>query len=171
MTNLPTRRAASSVVLPIPGFGQPLGRSRIPVECLGRAGAVEWWKHQADMPGRYARSSIVCLPSYYGEGIPRSLIEATACGRAAIATDVPGCREVVRHGENGLLVSPRNPEALAEAIATLLEDPALRARMGARGREIAVQEISDERVVRETLALYRELLGAKWPAAASVPVS
>jgi glycosyltransferase involved in cell wall biosynthesis len=63
------------------------------------------------------------------------------------------------------------PEALAEAIAVLLKDPALRARMGARGREIAVQEFSEERVVRETLALYRELLGAKWPAAASMPES
>ena len=113
---------------------------------------------------------MVCLPSY-GEGGANVLLEAGACGRPVVATDVPGCRQAVKPGENGLLVPVRDAEALAEAIAVLLKDPALRGRMGARGREIAVQEFSEERVVRETLALYRELLGAKWPAAASVPVS
>jgi glycosyltransferase involved in cell wall biosynthesis len=126
------------------------------------SGAVEWWGHRNDMPAVFALSNVVCLPSY-GEGVPRVLVEAAACGRPIVTTDVPGCREVVRHGENGLLVPPRDPEALAEAIATLLKGPALRARMGARGREIAVQEFSEERVVRETLEVYRELLGPKWP--------
>jgi len=127
-----------------------------------QSNTVEWWGKRDDMPAVFSQAHVVCLPSY-GEGLPKVLIEGAACGRPLVATDVPGCREVVRHGENGLLVPPRNPEALAEAIATLLKDPALRARMGARGREIAVQVFSEERMVRETLEVYRELLGPKWP--------
>jgi glycosyltransferase involved in cell wall biosynthesis len=147
------------------GGCDPENPAAVPRESLEewrRTGTAEWWGQREDMPMVFSHSHLVCLPSY-GEGVPRVLIEAAASGRAIVATDVPGCREVVRHGENGLLVPPRNPEALAEAIATLLKDPALRARMGARGREIAVQEFSEERMVRETLEVYRELLGPKWP--------
>jgi len=126
------------------------------------SGVVEWWGQRDDMPSVFAQSHVVCLPSYR-EGIPRVLIEAAASGRAIVTTDSPGCREVVRHGENGLLVPPRNPEALADAIATLLGNASLRAQMGARGREIAVQEFSEERVVGETLSVYRDLLGVRWP--------
>jgi glycosyltransferase involved in cell wall biosynthesis len=147
------------------GGCDPENPGAVPRESLHqwtRAGMAEWWDAREDMPMVLSQAHVVCLPSY-GEGVPTVLIEAAASGRAIVATDVPGCREVVRHGENGLLVPPRNPEALAEAIATLLKDPALRARMGARGREIAVQEFSEERMVRETLEVYRELLGPKWP--------
>ena len=71
-------------------------------------------------------------------------------------------------GENGLLVPPRNPEALAEAIGILIENVGVRLRMEARGREIVTQKFSEERVVRETLAICPELLAAKWP---SLPCS
>ena len=125
------------------------------------AGLMEWWGHRNDMAAVIAQSNVVCLPSYR-EGLPKVLIEAAACGRAIVATDVPGCREVVRHGDNGLLVPPRNADALAHALATLVKDPALRARMGARGREIAVQEFSDDTVLSQTMLVYRELLGSKW---------
>jgi len=142
--------------------GNPMTVPIRQIRAWAEDGSVECWGWLEDMPAVYARSHIVCLPSYR-EGLGMVLVEGAACGRPLVATDVPGCRAVVRHGENGLLVPPRNPEALAEAIATLLKDPALRARMGARGREIAVQEFSEERVVRETLEVYRELLGPKWP--------
>jgi len=148
------------------GGCDPENPGAVPRESLEewtRTGAVEWWGQREDMPMVFSQAHVVCLPSYYGEGVPTVLMEAAASGRAIVTTDMPGCREVVRHGENGLLVPPRNPEALAEAIATLLKDPALRARMGARGREIAVQQFCEERVVRETLELYRQLLGPKWP--------
>jgi glycosyltransferase involved in cell wall biosynthesis len=154
----------------MPDPGNPASIPASQLRAWADEGFVEWWGQRDDMPMTFAQAHIVCLPSYR-EGVPRALIEAAACGRAVVATDVPGCREVVRHGENGLLVPPRDPRALAEAIATLVKDPALRARMGARGREIAVQEFSEERVVRETLALYSELLGAKWPTAACGPES
>lgn len=88
------------------------------------------------------------------------LIEAASCGRAIVTTDMPGCREIVRHGENGLLVPARDSVALAAALKSLIEDPSLRKRMGARGREIAVNEFSVEKVVAETMSLYKKLLSS-----------
>lgn len=120
-------------------------------------GVVEWWGHRHDMPTVLGQASLVVLPSYR-EGLPVSLLEAAACGKAIIATDVPGCREVVRHRVNGLLVPPRNAVALADAVAMLLENEELRCELGRRGREIAVKEFSAAAVTGQTLALYRELL-------------
>jgi glycosyltransferase involved in cell wall biosynthesis len=121
------------------------------VECLG-------WRH--DVPALIAQSHIVCLPSSYGEGIPRILLEAAACGRPIVAADSPGCREVVRNGENGVLVPVRDGEALVAALAHLIEDAPLRTAMGTRGREIAVNEFSLERVIDLHLSVYRSLLAS-----------
>jgi glycosyltransferase involved in cell wall biosynthesis len=126
------------------------------------SGVVEWWGQQDDMPEVFARSNVVCLPSY-GEGVPKALIEAAASGRALVASDVPGCREVVRHGENGFLVPAHSTEALVHALATLIEDAPLRARMGARGRAIAVREFAEELVLSQMLAVYRNLLEHRRP--------
>lgn len=109
-----------------------------------------------DMPKLLRESHIVCLPSFYGEGIPKSLIEAAAAGRPIVTTDMPGCREIVHDGDNGLLVSVRDPEALAQALARLIGDPELRRRMGVRGRARAEQEFGLEAVIQQTLALYDE---------------
>lgn len=122
-----------------------------------KEGVVEWWGRREDMPQVLAQSHIVCLPSYR-EGLPKSLLEAASSGRPIVTTDVPGCREIVRHGENGLLVPARDVAALAEALRRLIEDEELRRRMGEKGREIAVAEFSVERVVSETLDVYRQLL-------------
>jgi glycosyltransferase involved in cell wall biosynthesis len=113
------------------------------------------------MPEVFAQSHIVCLPTSYGEGVPKALIEAAACGRPIVATDVPGCREIVRHNDNGLLVPANDRTALANALRQLISDPALRERMGRRGREIVAQEFGLERVVAETLAVYRTLLAGR----------
>ena len=86
------------------------------------------------------------------------MIEAAACARPIITTDVPGCREIVHHNDNGLLVPARNAAALAAALKQLIEDGALRRRMGGRGRQRAEEEYSDQRVAREHLAVYRALL-------------
>ncbi len=120
------------------------------------SGIVEWWGHRTDMPAVLAASHVACLPSYR-EGLPKALIEAAAAGRPIVATDVPGCREVVRSEENGLLVPVRDSEALAAGLHRLIDDPGLRARMGARGRAMAEAEFSIERVVGETLELYRRI--------------
>jgi glycosyltransferase involved in cell wall biosynthesis len=121
-------------------------------------GIVEWWGHQDDMAKIFAGSHIAVLPSY-GEGLPKVLLEAAACARPLVATRVRGCREIVRDGENGLLVPPRDPQALAQALRTLIYDRALRDRMGLRGREIVVKEFDARHVAEETISAYQWLLG------------
>lgn len=121
------------------------------------SGTVEWHGRRDDMPAVYRSATLVCLPSYR-EGLPKSLLEAAACGRAIVATDVPGCREIVRHGENGLLVAARDAAALAQALATLLADTTMRQAMGAAGRQMVLQEFSEEKVVADTLEIYQELM-------------
>lgn len=147
------------------GESDPANPASIPEAQLidwEKSGTVEWWRFRNDMPVVFAQSNLVCFPSYL-EGLPKVLIEAAACGRAIVTTDVPGCRDVVRDGYNGLLVPARDAEALARALDILLKDPVLRENMGARGREIAVQDFSEDLVIEKTLAVYRELLGPRWP--------
>lgn len=122
-------------------------------------GVVEWWGHQDDMPEILGRCHVVVLPSY-GEGVSRTLIEAAAAGRPIVASDVPGCREVVSHGKNGFLVPPKDPRSLADAISRLLSDRDLRIRMGQAGRDIALERFSDKLVNAKTLQIYSSLLGA-----------
>jgi len=119
---------------------------------------IEWLGRVEDVRSVWARAAIAVLPSTYGEGLPRALLEAAACGRPIITTDTPGCREVVRHGENGLLVPPHDVAALAEAIAALAGDPARRREMGRAGRALAEREFAEPVIVAQTLALYDELL-------------
>jgi glycosyltransferase involved in cell wall biosynthesis len=112
------------------------------------------------MPGALAKSHIVCLPSYYREGVPKVLLEAAACGRPVIATDMPGCRDIVRHEKTGLLVAPRDPQSLADAIETLLRDRDSRLKYGKAARALVEAEFSIGAVVEQTLALYEELLSS-----------
>ncbi len=125
------------------------------------SGVVEWLGYRKDMPELLRNSDIVCLPSFYGEGVPKSLIEAAACGKPIVTTDAPGCREIVRDGVNGFLVPVRNVEALAKAIQTLLDDPGLREMMGKKGREMVIKEFTEEKVITETLSLYKKALGQR----------
>jgi glycosyltransferase involved in cell wall biosynthesis len=122
-------------------------------------GIIEWWseRNREDMPHIVASAQVVVLPSYR-EGLPEVLLEAGACGRPVVATDVPGCREVVKDGVNGILVPPRDAGALSKAIARLLQDPLLRRRMGTQGRELVVKEFSLDQTSRQVLKLYGELL-------------
>jgi glycosyltransferase involved in cell wall biosynthesis len=119
---------------------------------------VEWLGAVADVRSVWRRAAIAVLPSTYGEGVPKTLLEAAACVRPVVATDVPGCREAVRSGETGILVPPHDVEALAEAIAALAADPARRRTMGRAGRALMEQCFADEIVARETMALYRAAL-------------
>jgi glycosyltransferase involved in cell wall biosynthesis len=130
------------------------------LEAWAKEGAVEWLGWRDDVPAVIAASHIVCLPSYR-EGLPKTLLEALASGRAVVATDVAGCREAVRDGDNGLLVPPRDAAALAAALKRLITDAGLRRDFGARGRERAEREFSLERIVGETLGLYQDLLAGR----------
>lgn len=134
--------------------------SAVPVATLDawtREGVVEWWGHRDDMPAVFAQASVVCLPSYR-EGCPKALLEAAASGRAIVTTDVPGCREVVRDGQEGLLVPARDPIALAGALERLLDDADFRGACGVRGRRRAEQDFGVERVIDATLGVYRALI-------------
>lgn len=120
-------------------------------------GVIEHPGFVVDMPGLLARSHIVCLPSYR-EGLPKSLVEAAAAGRPIVTTDVPGCRDVVRDGYNGLLVPARSTTELAGALERLIINPLLRDQMGRHGRLVAEQRFGQDAITRQTLALYDELI-------------
>ena len=96
----------------------------------------------------------------YREGFPRSAMEAAAMRLPLVLTDIRGCRQVVDHGRNGLLVPARDAAALASAIGTLVSDPQLRIAMGQASRVKALAEFDDRRQVQITLEVYRSLLGA-----------
>ncbi|CAN5658169.1 glycosyltransferase family 4 protein [soil metagenome] len=140
-----------------PDDGNP---ASIPEERLRRwvdEGVVEWWGHRADMEEVLPSASIVVLPSYR-EGLPKSLLEAAAAGKPMIATDVPGCREVVRPDATGCLVPPQDAAALAAAAELLIADPELRRRYGQAARRMVVAEFADDLVYKATLGMYRRLL-------------
>jgi glycosyltransferase involved in cell wall biosynthesis len=120
------------------------------------SGDVAWWGERSDVANIWANCHIAVLPSYR-EGLPKSLLEAAACGRPLVATDVSGCREVVRDGATGLLVPPRDARALADALERLARDRDLRRRMGAAARDLVTREMSEQVVVAQTVALYRSL--------------
>jgi glycosyltransferase involved in cell wall biosynthesis len=120
------------------------------------AGDVAWWGERSDVAEIWANSHMAVLPSHR-EGLPKSLLEAAACGRPMVATDVSGCREIVRDGVTGLLVPARDAERLAEALERLARDRDLRRRMGAAARDLVERELSEDVVVAQTLALYRSL--------------
>lgn len=118
---------------------------------------VAFLGHVADVREVWRRAHIAVLPSRR-EGLPLSLLEASACGRPLVATDVPGCREIARPNVNALLVPPDDPAALADAIAQLANDTALRHRFAQSGRQLVEAEFSSARVGHEIVALYRKLL-------------
>lgn len=134
----------------------PSAISNVQLASWQAEGVIEWWGRRENMPAVLQQANIVCLPSYR-EGLPKVLLEAASCGRAIVATDVPGCREVVRDGENGFLVPLRSTVELADAIQKLIGNKELRKKMGACGRKIAVNEFSIEKVIKETLSVYDEL--------------
>ncbi|MGD8690634.1 MAG: glycosyltransferase family 4 protein [Gammaproteobacteria bacterium] len=122
-------------------------------------GSIEWLGHVDDMAALLSSVDIFALPSYYREGLPRSLIEAAASSLPLVTVDSPGCRDVVTDGENGLLIPPRDAEALANAIMRLIDDAVLASRLGVAARDKALREFDERVVIRRTLDVYREIVG------------
>lgn len=145
------------LVAGLPDVGNPTSVSPKQIEQWKDEGLIRYLGHVAHMPALLSEVDIAVLPSYR-EGAPRSLIEAAAAGLPIVTTDVPGCREVVEHGVNGLLVPARKAEPLAEAIRFLHEHPEERLRMVQAGREKAMKEFDQRIIFEQTHAVYVELL-------------
>ena len=119
---------------------------------------IEWWGHSSNMLDSLSKADILCLPSYR-EGLPKVLLEGASCELPLVATDVPGCREIVRNGENGLLVPVQNATALALALHELINDKDERILMGKKGRKIVEHEFSDKVILEKFLNLYKTISG------------
>ena len=119
-------------------------------------GTVQLLGFRKDIAHLFSNAHIVTLPSYR-EGLPKVLVEAAACGRAVVTTDVPGCRDAIDPGKSGLLVPIQNAGALADALELLINDSAMRHRLGAAGRSLAEREFSVGKIVQQHLDIYRDL--------------
>ena len=138
--------------------GNPAAVPEATVRSWVDEGVIEWIGHVDDTPALFASTDIFVLPSYYREGLPRSLIEAAACATPLITTDMPGCRDVVTDGVDGLIVPPRNVDALCAAIARLLDAPELARKLGLAARAKTLAEFDERIVIRRTLETYYEVL-------------
>lgn len=113
--------------------------------------------HQKNIAKTFKQCHLVVLPSYR-EGLPKVLVEAAACGRAVVTTDVPGCRDAITPNVTGVLVPVRNSQALANAMQLLIEEPEKRKKMGAEGRRLAEKEFCIKNIVTQHLEIYQKLL-------------
>jgi glycosyltransferase involved in cell wall biosynthesis len=154
------RAAGAPIELHLFGDPDPDNPRSIPratLEQWSKEPGIVWHGHDTDV-ARVWREHHVAMLLSYREGLPRSLVEAAAAGRPIVATDVPGCREVVRDGKEGILVPLGDTEAAARALATLAADPALRRRLGAAANA-RFNERFTAAAVRETVRnLYRSLV-------------
>jgi len=149
-----------TIRLLIAGEADPANPASIPkseIDDWRRQPMIEVLGHVTDIAGLWAKSHIAVLPSRR-EGLPKSLLEAAACGRPIVATDVPGCREIARQDVNALLVPVDDAQALADAVQRLAHDPDMRARFAAASRSLAEREFSSARIGPEIIKLYRAML-------------
>ncbi len=123
-------------------------------------GIVEWWGHNSDMVKIYEKCTIVCFPSFR-EGLPKVLLEAGSVGRPVVSYDVTGCREVIKHNQNGLLVPFRQVKLLSDAILKLLQDTNLCTKMGLNGRQIVEKKFSEEIILTQIENVWNEALKIK----------
>jgi glycosyltransferase involved in cell wall biosynthesis len=141
-----------------PDPGNPASISKEQLLEWQEQGIIEWWGWQPEMNNVYIKSHIVTLPTMYGEGVPTVLLEAASCGRATVATDMPGCSDITIHGKTGLIVPVNDPLALAEALHTLIRDENQRGRMGLAARQLVLDKFTSERVNEATLNVYNKVL-------------
>ncbi len=153
-------RRGPGVRLLVAGVADPSNPVSIPqqeVDGWAARPGIEVLGHVADVRTVWKRAHIAVLPSRR-EGLPKSLLEAAACGRAIVATDVPGCREIARHGVNALLVPPDDAVALADAIARLAQNRDERLQFGAAGRDLVEKKFSAVHVGEQIVALYNDMI-------------
>jgi len=142
-----------------PDFGSRLSITRKQFDRWQREGDVELLGFRSDVPELITESDIAVLPSHH-EGLPRFLVEAASSGLPLVATDVVGCRTVVVDGVNGLLVPPRNPTLLADALSKLICDPELRSTYGAAGRQMALDLFDQDKVIPQYVELFETAMSS-----------
>lgn len=145
--------AAKILLYGTPDPENPASISHEQIQEWHDSGLIIWCGHCNHVAKAYADCHIAVLPSYR-EGLPKTLLEAASCERPIVTTDVPGCREVVQDGENGLLVPAKDSEELANALIVLIENKALRLQMGQAGRKRVAQYFSDTLIHKKILKLY-----------------
>ena len=131
-------------------------KEQLDATCDGKY--IKWLGYRTDVMELLQQSHIVAFPSYYMEGLPKSLIEATAIGRPIITTQSIGCKDTVDDGINGFLIAPKEVEPLVEKLRLLIDDAALRQKMGKASREKAEKEFSLDVVIEKHLNIYQELV-------------
>lgn len=139
--------------------GNPATLDKKTLDAWTATGHIEWWGWRSDMIEVYQQCHLFCLPSYR-EGAPRTVMEAAAIGRPTVATDVPGCRDVVVDGTTGRLVPVKTVAPLAAALRELIEDTNLRKEMGKAARHHAEQAFSTEQRASELAEIYERILGS-----------
>ncbi len=142
-----------------PDPGNPAAIPQATLDGWQSEGLFELLGQVSNMAALFASVDMVVLPSYR-EGLPKSLIEAAACALPLVTTDVPGCREVVTHEVDGLLVPVKDANALANAIERLHLNPVWASQLGLAARQKAIAEFDERIVIEKTLAVYEELLKA-----------
>lgn len=153
------RERGYDINLIIAGNPDPANPASIPrseVEQWVRRPGITWLGHIDDIVSLWRACHLAALPSHR-EGLPVSLLEAAACGRPLIATDAPGCREIVIEDQTGLLVPIENPIALAQAIICLVESSELRGRYGAAARQLVIDKLSAQIIGSSIVQLYDHL--------------
>ena len=168
------RRMGANVELSLYGAPDPANPRAFTEDTLrgwGKEDGIRWHGPTRDVPAVWRGHHVACLASRGGEGLPRTLLEAAACGRAIVTTDVPGCRTLVRDGIEGLIVKPDDAGALAQAFLRLAADEALVRRYGAAARARVLDGFTEDDVMDRIKALYRGLLAdAPMPKVAQLPV-
>ena len=139
-----------------PDNGNPACLSEREMTQCVNGGPVQFLGHHDDILEILNQADIAVLPSYH-EGVPRFLMEAAAVGLPLVASDIDGCKSVIRQGINGFLISPKDTEAFASAVKKLVQDPELRVRMGAAGHKIVANEFDEQLIHRKFLDMYGEL--------------
>lgn len=156
------RLHGADVTLSLYGAPDPSNPRAIPasqLEAWSREEGIAWHGHAADIASVWRAHHVACLPSRGGEGLPRTLLEAAACGRAIVTTDVPGCRAFVHDGVEGLVVPPSQAAGLAAAFRRLAGDPVAVAAMGRAARERVLAQHTERHVMDAVKRLYGEMLG------------
>jgi glycosyltransferase involved in cell wall biosynthesis len=148
---------AKLLIAGTPDPANPASVSEAEARSWNEEAGIAWLGQVGDIAGLWAKAHVAVLPSRR-EGLPLSLMEAAACGRAMIASDVPGCREIVLHEQTGLLFPVNDAATLADAMARLAVDQALRTRCAAAARKLVVERFAAEIIGQQIVELYRSVL-------------